>query len=100
VPSSPHPNREQRLDDAVVELLGDPLAILEQCEPLVGPMKAHVLDRRPGLDGKDDESFLIVLDGAGLVNNLVAATIGNVIGGALLVGLVYWFVYVRPTRPA
>ena len=31
-------------------------------------------------------------------NNLAAATIGNVIGGAVLVGLVYWFVYVRPTR--
>ena len=41
---------------------------------------------------------LSTLDGAGLVNNLVAATIGNVIGGAVLVGLVYWFVYVRPTR--
>jgi len=26
----------------------------------------------------------------------VAATIGNVIGGAVLVGLVYWFVYIRP----
>jgi formate/nitrite transporter len=43
---------------------------------------------------------LSTLDGAGLINNLVAATIGNVIGGALLVGLVYWFVYVRPTRAA
>jgi len=32
------------------------------------------------------------------VNNLVAATIGNVIGGAVLVGLVYWFVYVRTAR--
>lgn len=43
---------------------------------------------------------LSTLDGAGLINNLVAATIGNVIGGALLVGLVYWFVYVRPARAA
>jgi formate transporter len=43
---------------------------------------------------------LATLDGAGVVNNLVAATIGNVIGGAVLVGLVYWFVYVRPTRSA
>jgi formate transporter len=34
------------------------------------------------------------------VSNLVAATIGNVIGGAVLVGLVYWLVYVRPTRSA
>ena len=30
--------------------------------------------------------------------NLAAATIGNVIGGAVLVGLVYWFVYLRPKR--
>ena len=41
---------------------------------------------------------LSTLDGAGLANNLVAATIGNIIGGAVLVGLVYWFVYVRPAR--
>lgn len=33
-----------------------------------------------------------------LVRNLVPVTIGNVIGGALLVGGVYWFVYLRPAR--
>jgi formate transporter len=38
------------------------------------------------------------LDLAGFGTNLVAATIGNVIGGAALVGLVYWFVYLRPKR--
>ena len=44
---------------------------------------------------------LSTLDGVGLVNNLVdAVTIGNVIGGSVLVGLVYWFVYVRPARSA
>lgn len=31
----------------------------------------------------------------GLVSNLVPVTIGNVLGGAVLVGLVYWFVYLR-----
>jgi formate transporter len=31
-----------------------------------------------------------------LWNNLVPVTIGNVIGGALMVGAVYWFVYLRP----
>jgi formate transporter len=36
------------------------------------------------------------LDLAGFGTNLAAATIGNVIGGAVLVGLVYWFVYLRP----
>lgn len=30
-----------------------------------------------------------------LVGNLVPVTIGNIIGGALMVGLVYWFIYVR-----
>ncbi len=30
-----------------------------------------------------------------LVGNLLPVTIGNVIGGAVLVGLVYWFVYLR-----
>jgi formate transporter len=31
-----------------------------------------------------------------LGRNLLPVTIGNVIGGAVLVGLVYWFVYLRP----
>jgi formate/nitrite transporter len=39
-----------------------------------------------------------------LRRNLLPVTIGNLIGGAVLVGLVYWFVYLRPqsvadTRP-
>jgi formate transporter len=31
----------------------------------------------------------------GLLANLVPVTIGNIIGGAVLVGIVYWFVYLR-----
>jgi formate/nitrite transporter len=31
----------------------------------------------------------------GLVRNLVPVTLGNIIGGGFLVGLVYWFVYLR-----
>jgi formate transporter len=31
----------------------------------------------------------------GFVRNLVAATLGNIVGGAFLVGVVYWFVYLR-----
>ncbi len=31
-----------------------------------------------------------------LLDNLLPVTIGNIIGGALLVGAVYWFVYLRP----
>ncbi len=36
--------------------------------------------------------------GAFFVDNLLPVTIGNVIGGALLVGAVYWFVYLRPAH--
>lgn len=31
----------------------------------------------------------------GLVSNLIPVTAGNIIGGGVLVGLVYWFVYLR-----
>jgi formate transporter len=35
-----------------------------------------------------------------LLNNLMPVTIGNIIGGAVLVGVVYWFVYLRkPSGP-
>lgn len=33
-----------------------------------------------------------------LLANLVPVTLGNIIGGAVLVGAVYWFVYLRPGR--
>jgi formate transporter len=31
-----------------------------------------------------------------LVGNLLPVTLGNIVGGALLVGAVYWFIYLRP----
>lgn len=34
----------------------------------------------------------------GLVANLVPVTVGNIVGGGLLVGAVYWFVYLRRRR--
>jgi formate transporter len=33
-----------------------------------------------------------------LINNLLPVTLGNIIGGAVLVGAVYWFIYLRPQR--
>jgi formate/nitrite transporter FocA (FNT family) len=30
-----------------------------------------------------------------IINNLIPATIGNILGGSVLVGLLYWFVYER-----
>ena len=35
--------------------------------------------------------------GGFLVNNLLPVTIGNIIGGSVMVGAVYWFIYLRPT---
>jgi formate transporter len=34
----------------------------------------------------------------GVVHNIVVATIGNLVGGSLMVGAVYWFVYLRLRR--
>lgn len=33
-----------------------------------------------------------------IVNNLIPVTIGNIIGGALMVGIVYWFVYLKGNK--
>ncbi|MGI9543608.1 MAG: formate transporter FocA [Cyclobacteriaceae bacterium] len=33
-----------------------------------------------------------------LVVNLIPVTIGNMIGGVVLVGLVYWFIYIKPRK--
>jgi formate/nitrite transporter len=44
----------------------------------------------PDLSGLTWERFVTV--------NLIPVTIGNIIGGALMVGLVYWFIYLRVRR--
>jgi formate/nitrite transporter len=54
-----------------------------------------------GLDGSFaatamERSLPALTWGAFLGRNLLPVTIGNIIGGAGLVGLVYWFVYLRP----
>jgi formate transporter len=60
-----------------------------------------------GLFVKHDAAWVASTDGlpdataltwrAFFLDNLLPVTIGNVIGGALLVGAVYWFVYLRPS---
>jgi formate transporter len=63
-----------------------------------------------GLLIKTDSAFLTTIgksaaDYAGLTwtsfvwVNLLPVTLGNVIGGVALVGLTYWFVYLRPASP-
>jgi formate/nitrite transporter len=51
------------------------------------PMGWLLRDRAPaGLD-------LSALDAAGIASNLTAVTLGNLIGGTLFVGMVYWVIY-------
>lgn len=40
------------------------------------------------------------LSWAGFGWNLLPVTIGNILGGAVLVGIVYWFIYLRPRKKA
>ena len=59
-----------------------------------------------GLFVKHDTSFVSTLANppslsgltwtAFLRDNLLPVTLGNIIGGAVMVGIVYWFVYLRP----
>jgi len=61
-----------------------------------------------GLFIKTDESFVAGLEstpdlshltwGSFLGDNLLPVTLGNIVGGGLMVGLVYWWVYLRGRR--
>jgi len=54
-----------------------------------------------GAIGKTAESFTHLTWGNFFIANLLPVTIGNIIGGAIMVGLIYWFVYLRKaTIPA
>ena len=46
-----------------------------------------------------DSAAVTPLNWAGLLHNLLPVTLGNLVGGAGLVGLVYWVIYRRPTAP-
>jgi formate transporter len=45
--------------------------------------------------GADAADFANVTWANFLVGNLIPVTLGNIIGGSMLVGLVYWFIYLR-----
>jgi len=49
--------------------------------------------------GRTPADFAALTWGNFLVGNLVPVTIGNVIGGSMMVGAVYWFVYLRSNGP-
>ena len=45
-----------------------------------------------------DQATLDALSLAGFFRNLIPVTLGNVVGGGLLVAGMYWFIYLRPKR--
>jgi len=47
--------------------------------------------------GKTAADFPTLTWGNFFVANLLPVTIGNILGGAIMVGMVYWFVYIRKT---
>jgi formate/nitrite transporter len=58
---------------------------------------------------KDDPNLLLALHNSvsidlsnlnliGLFNNLLPVSLGNIVGGSLFVGIVYWFIYSRKGR--
>ncbi|OGX41024.1 MAG: formate transporter FocA [Omnitrophica WOR_2 bacterium RIFCSPLOWO2_01_FULL_41_12] len=53
-----------------------------------------VLEAAASMAGKVNDFSNLTLHGL-LVKNLLPVTLGNIIGGGVLVGLVYWFVYLR-----
>jgi formate transporter len=63
------------------------------------PMGLFVKGDSSWLEGRENLPDLSSLTWSNfLVDNLVPVTIGNLIGGTVMVAAVYWFVYLRPDR--
>ena len=63
------------------------------------PMGLFVKEDSAWLEGRENLPDLSSLTWPDfLVGNLVPVTIGNLIGGTLMVAGIYWFVYLRPAR--
>ena len=52
------------------------------------------------LDGVNPANYAELTLSNFVFANLIPVTIGNIIGGAVLVGAVYWFVYLRRANSA
>lgn len=50
------------------------------------------------LIGKTPADYASISWGTFVINNLIPVTIGNIIGGVVLVAAIYWLVYLRPER--
>lgn len=67
-----------------------PMGLFLKTKPEVVQALAGVLGKTPDLSRLTWENFLM--------SNLLPVTLGNILGGAFLVGLVYWFIYLRHER--
>ena len=63
--------------------------------PFALMIKAGAPDSFWALIGKTAADYPNLTVGNFLFANLIPVTIGNIIGGAVMVGLVYWFIYLR-----
>jgi len=74
-------------------VLGAPLAIIVAATSL-GLLLSAIWSAAIGQSAANYPA----LTAAGAIHNIAVATVGNLTGGSLMVGAVYWFVYLRPSR--
>ena len=58
------------------------------------PVAVLIKDFGPAVEGYGNVSWW------GMVKNLVPVTLGNMVGGGIMVGIVYWFIYLRGRKPS
>lgn len=74
-------------EHVVANLYVFPLAFLLVHFPDLGGMKVM-----------PDQAVLMAIEPSTMLHNIVFVLLGNMVGGVVLVGLVYWFVYLRQPR--
>ncbi len=50
------------------------------------------------LIGRNPSEFADITSANFIINNLIPVTIGNIIGGGVIVGLMHWMIYLRPAQ--
>jgi formate/nitrite transporter len=74
-------------EHSVANMYFIPAGLLLKQDPQVLSAAERILGQAPELSRLTVYGFL--------VRNLLPVTVGNIIGGGLLVGIIYWFVYLR-----
>ncbi len=65
---------------------------------LTGASESTTGDHLASVCREGEDTALDGLSAAGLTHNLIPVTLGNIVGGTLLVAGVYWFAYLRPKK--